>query len=847
MARSPLAPAPDAAPRVTAVLGPTNTGKTHLAVERMLGHRSGMIGLPLRLLAREVYDRVAGQVGARQVALITGEEKLVPERPRYFVCTVEAMPRDRPVAFLAVDEVQLAADDERGHVFTDRLLHARGLDETMFLGADTIRPLLRRLVPGIQFVSRPRFSILSHAGPAKLTRLAPRSAVVAFSAAEVYGIAETLRRQRGGAAVVLGALSPRTRNAQVALYQAGEVDYLVATDAIGMGLNMDVDHVAFAALRKFDGRAPRNLTAAELAQIAGRAGRHMNNGSFGTTAGVGALAPDLVEAIENHRFPALRQVNWRNGDLAFASLTALVRSLEAPSPARGLLRASNAEDHLTLKALAQDEAVAKLAANPDAVRLLWEVCRIPDYRKVMADAHVRLLGRIYRHLMAGDGRLPKDWIERLVTRLDRGDGDIDTLVARIAHIRTWTYVCHRAGWLDDAAGWQDRTRAIEDRLSDALHDRLTQRFVDRRAAVLARRLTHGGDLVATVDDDGEVAVEGHFIGRLGGFRFEADAAAAPYQGKALWNAARRALAGEIARRAEALARDRDDAFAVDEQARITWRGAPVARLGAGAKPIAVHSEPLASDLLGGPALERVKRRLDDWLDHHLGQPIKPLRDLAGADLKGAARGLAYQLIERLGAIARRGAVREVEALTAGDRAALARLGVRIGREAVFLPALLEPRQRAARALLWAVHTGRKRIPPGPPGDTVAVAVAKGTPRAFYTAIGFRVFGAYAVRLDAVEKISLRARRLAQAGPIVPGVDLIALVGNHDAAIGAVLGGLGFRAEAPDAQGLVSYAAPIRPRGKGASGAKRAKRRPRRRPAGDPDSPFAKLAGLRLNP
>ena len=830
----------DTAPRVTAVLGPTNTGKTHLAVERMLGHKSGMIGLPLRLLAREVYDRVVGRVGASKVALITGEEKLVPERPRYFVCTVEAMPLDRPVAFLAIDEVQLASHDERGHVFTDRLLHARGLDETMLLGADTIRPLLRRLVPGIGFVGRPRFSTLSHAGARKLTRLAPRSVVVAFSAAEVYAIAETLRRQRGGAAVVLGALSPRTRNAQVALYQAGEVDYLVATDAIGMGLNMDVDHVAFAELRKFDGRGPRDLTAAELAQIAGRAGRHMNDGSFGTTAGVGALAPDVVEAIENHRFPALKHINWRNSDLVFNSLGALIRSLDQPPPAHGLLRARDAEDYLTLKALAQDEAVAALATNPDAVRLLWQVCQIPDYRKIMADAHVRLLGRIYRYLAQGDGRLPKDWIEGLVTRLDRGDGDIDTLVARIAHTRTWTYIAHRTGWLDDAAGWQARTRAIEDRLSDALHDRLTQRFVDRRAALLARRMKHDGDLVASVESDGEVAVEGHFIGRLEGFRFVADDAAAPYESKALWNAARRALKGEIARRAAALAGDHDRAFVIDERARIMWRGAAIARLAAGPTPITARIEPLASDLLGGAALECVKRRLDEWLDRHLGQRIKPLRALADAladpgaatgnngQLGGAARGLAYQLVERLGSIARRGAARQIDALAARDRAALARLGVRIGREAVFLPAMLKPRQRAARALLWAVHAGARRVPPGPPGDALGCAVAKGVPRAFYTAIGFRVFGAYAVRLDAVEKIAARAHRLTQAGPFVPGADLVALAGGGGEAIGAVLGGLGFRAGAPDVQGLVSYAAPGRP-------------------AGDPDSPFAKLAGLRLTP
>ena len=840
MAPQSPAPAFHDAPRVTAVLGPTNTGKTHLAVERMLGHRNGMIGLPLRLLAREIYDRVAARVGDRAVALITGEEKRVPAHPRYFVCTVEAMPLDRPVAFLAVDEIQLCADDERGHVFTHRLLHARGLDETMFLGAETIRPLLRRLVPGIAVVARPRFSTLRHGGARKLTRLPPRSAVVTFSAAEVYALAEALRRQRGGAAVVLGALSPRTRNAQMALYQAGDVDFLVATDAIGMGLNMDVDHVAFAALRKFDGRGPRDLAAAELAQIAGRAGRYMNDGTFGTTGGAGALTPETVAAIEDHRFPALKGVNWRNAGLRFTSLGALVHSLDAPPPARGLVRAVDAEDYRALKALARDDQIAALASTADAVRLLWEVCRIPDYRKIMADAHVRLLGRIYGHLMYGDGRLPADWVDRLVTRLDRADGDIDTLVTRIAHTRTWTYVSHRTGWLADAASWQARTRAIEDRLSDALHERLTQRFVDRRSAVLVRRMSRDGDLAASVAADGAVAVEGHFIGHLEGFRFVADAASAPYEGRALWNAARRALKGEIARRADALAAGRHGAFAIDDRARLTWRGAAIARIVAGATALAPRIETRPSDLLSGTALGRVERRLDDWLGDYLDQRAKPLQRLAEATLSGAARGLAYQLVERLGAVPRRSAAREVNALDADDRVALARLGVRIGREAVFLPAMLKPRQRAAQALLWAVHAGHDRVPPATAAGPLSVAVDATLPRGFYAAVGYRVFGGWALRLDAVERIAARAHRLSRPGLFAPTPDFAAL-GDCDAeALAAVLAGLGYRAQAPDAQGLVCHAAPERPRRKSVH-------RTKRRRGGDPDSPFAKLAELRLTP
>ncbi|HXC12874.1 MAG TPA: helicase-related protein, partial [Stellaceae bacterium] len=402
------------APRLVAVLGPTNTGKTHLAIERMLGHKSGMIGFPLRLLARENYDRIVKLRGARAVALITGEEKILPPNPAYFVCTVESMPLDRPVDFLAVDEIQLCADPERGHVFTARLLHARGVFETMLLGADTIKPLMRRLVPEFEHTGRPRFSTLAYTGHKKVTRLPRRSAVVAFAVADVFSLAELIRRQRGGTAVVLGALSPRARNAQVGMFQAGEVDYLVATDAIGMGLNMDLDHVAFARIAKYDGRGPRRLTAAEIAQIAGRAGRHMSDGTFGTTAELGPMEPEVVEAVENHRFDPLTRLYWRNARLDYASPAALLRSLEARPPKPGLVPAREADDHLALRTLAKQADIAELARHRQAVRLLWEVCQIPDFRKVLSDTHARLLGQIYRHLVGPTGQLPSDWVAQQV-------------------------------------------------------------------------------------------------------------------------------------------------------------------------------------------------------------------------------------------------------------------------------------------------------------------------------------------------------------------------------------------------------------------------------------------------
>ena len=468
-----------APPITTALLGPTNTGKTHHAIERMLEHASGMIGLPLRLLAREVYDRISARVGESRVALVTGEEQRIPRRPSYWVATVEAMPVEREVDFLAVDEIQLAAHAQRGHVFTSRLLSARGRLETWFLGADTMRDALRELVPTARHVEHPRLSRLSYAGATPLARLPPRSAVVAFSMPHVYELAERLRKRRGGAAVVLGALSPRTRNAQVAMFQAGEVDCLVATDAIGMGLNLDVEHVAFAATRKFDGRDVRDVDDAELGQIAGRAGRWINDGTFGALTPL-ELPAGAVHAIETHSFPRVRRVQWRSDDLDFSSIAALRASLAEP-PVRGLFRhAAGAEDAACLAHLAGREEVAARAGRADGVRLLWDVCTVPDFRKLMLEVHVDFLEQLFIEL-ADRGRLRDEWLERHVRDLERGvASDVEELVARIAAVRTWTYVANRSTWLETPEAWQERTRALEDRLSDALHERLVLRFVDAR-------------------------------------------------------------------------------------------------------------------------------------------------------------------------------------------------------------------------------------------------------------------------------------------------------------------------------------------------------------------------------
>ena len=562
---------------VTAVLGPTNTGKTHLAIERMIAQPSGMIGLPLRLLAREVYQRIVQRLGPEAVSLITGEEKILPTEARFLVCTVEAMPLSADVQFVAIDEVQLAADLNRGHVFTDRLLNLRGTHETMLLGAATLRPALETLLPGINIVTRPRMSQLNYAGQKKITRLPRRSAIVAFSTDEVYAIAELIRRQRGAAAVVLGSLSPRTRNAQVELYQSGDVDYLVATDAIGMGLNLDVDHVAFAQQEKFDGTHRRRLKPAEFAQIAGRAGRHTSDGTFGVTGQVDPFEDELVERLESHTFPPEKLLQWRNRDLDFGSIDELIVSLEKPATDPTLVKAPMATDQRALTHIASHADIRVRASSAQSVELLWQVAQIPDYRKIAPANHADMLGTIYRDL-ADDGHIDEDWFANQVQQTDLTEGDIDALSNRIAHIRTWTFVSHREGWLIDNAHWQDKTRAIENRLSDALHERLTKRFVDRRTSVLMKRLRENTMLEAEIAATGAVTVEGHHVGELSGFRFTADPSANGEDAKAMKAAAQKALASEIEARSQRLSASPNSDIVLDNDGTIRWVGAPVARV-----------------------------------------------------------------------------------------------------------------------------------------------------------------------------------------------------------------------------------------------------------------------------
>ncbi len=870
---------------LTCVLGPTNTGKTHLAVERMLGHASGMIGCPLRLLAREIYDRVVKAKGPTRVALLTGEEKIIPANPAYYICTTESMPADKPVAFLAVDEVQMAADDQRGHIFTDRILHARGQQETLFLGAETIRPLLTKLFPGANFITRPRFSDLAYVKPKKLSRLPRRSAVVAFSVDDVYGIAELIRRQRGGAAIVMGALSPRTRNAQAALYQSGDVDYLVATDAIGMGLNMDVGHVALAATSKFDGKRQRDLTAAEIGQIAGRAGRYLQNGTFSTTAGMGGeLDPLMVAQVEEHSFRPLKKLYWRNVRLDYASLPRLIRDLEARPKQANLQRAPDALDLVILKGLARNKDIARTCGSREAVQTLWDSCQIPDFRNVSPEEHTRLVAKIFGFLMTPDGVIPHDWMAREVTRLNNMQGDIDTLAGRIAGIRIWTYVSHRVRWLKDPAHWAGVTREIENGLSDALHERLTQRFVDRRTSVLLREIRHKDDLLVLVTKDNDVIVEGHRIGHIEGFSFFPDADARGDEEKILIAAAEKSLKGEMSKRVRAFKACDDKDIALDFSAgigkpRVLWKGKPIATLDKGtaySPQIRLDQGSLLNPAAADQATERISRWFEARLADKLGALIKlktALDATAKPDeeaprLTAKTRGIAFRLVEQFGILDRAQIVDEIKAIALEERKNLHRFGIRIGAYSLFMPVLLKPHATELRLMLWALMTEPDVLPALPPPGMVWVEMEENTPPAFYEIAGFRRTAKKAIRVDMLERLADAVRPLGRENKrfeITP--EIMGLVGLSGDGFMAVMRTLGYHGEKQQAAVPAATAKeqetplgerlfftwqpkkknmrPSAPKGK-TSPAKKPRKKPQKKPEKktDPDSPFAALQGLK---
>lgn len=834
---------------LTAVLGPTNTGKTHLAVERMCGHASGMIGFPLRLLAREVYERVVTIKGKAQVALITGEEKILPDNARYFLCTAESMPTDREVSFVALDEGQMGADRERGHIFTNRILSARGYTETMILGSETLRPMIRALLPDADIITRPRFSTLSYAGSKKLSRLPRRSAIVAFSAEEVYALAEMLRRHRGGAAVVMGSLSPRTRNAQVELYQSGEVDYLVATDAIGMGLNLDVSHVAFAGLSKFDGKRHRRLTLSEMAQIAGRAGRHQRDGTFGTvqlgTEGETLFDAAEIEAIEAHSFEPLTHLEWRNAQLDWRSIDALQASLELYPSKDVLRRAAPAIDMQVLKLLGTEQWVQDISRSPASIRRLWDVCGLPDYRKTGTETHARLVSQIYRYLSSTTGHLPTDWIARELARLDNLQGDIAQLGDRIAAARTWTYVAHRPNWVADPAEWRAQSRALEDRLSDALHERLTSRFVDRRTSILLRDLGgRAADMLTQVDTDGTVAVEGEAIGHLEGFRFQVDATARLSEKKMLLAAAERRLPRELYRRGQQLIADDDKAFSLStisgEQVKILWQGAhPIAQLRAGRTPLTPQIvTDRALDSLNEQQRRHIIARLEKWLHNQLQKTLRPLSQLIviGGDkaLPAAVRGVALRLADGLGIAPRRDLNDLIAVLTPEDRRILHRAGVKFGVLDLFISPLLKPFPMQLRMALHSVSTNAA-MPIMPPAGAVTIDLTDDSDEPTLRLCGYRPVGTQAIRIDLIERLAEAAHKARKGRqPFTLDKSLATSMGCRPRTVGQLMRLLGFKEQRADRD------SPDQPPSYIWQGIRR---RPQDKTPPSPHSPFAVLAQM----
>ncbi len=794
---------------ITAVLGPTNTGKTHYAIERMLGHQTGVIGLPLRLLAREVYEKLVDLRGLGAVALLTGEERIVPPRARYYVCTVEAMPLGMAADFVAVDEIQLCADPDRGHIFTQRLLHSRGRAETLFMGASSMRARIESLVPDARFVYRERFSELTYSGPKKISRMPARAAIVAFSVENVYQIAELIRRQKGGAAVVMGALSPRTRNAQVEMYQNGEVDYLVATDAIGMGLNLDISHVAFAGLSKFDGRRMRYLMPNELAQIAGRAGRYMENGTFGVTGEAHDLEPDWVEAIENHRFSSIQKLEWRNPKLDFGSLKGLVASLERPPDDRELLRAREADDLRSLKGLASMPDVIDQVRFAPEVRRLWEVCQIPDFRKLSGGEHVALLAKVHAQLSAG--HISEDWLAQQVKSIDRVDGGIDQLSKRLAFIRTWTYVAQRKDWLNDVSYWRSATRKVEDNLSDALHARLTQRFVDRRTSVLMRRLKQKERLLAQVSENGDVTVEDQFIGKLDGFRFILDPKASDQEAKTLRATALAALQPVFNLRSDKMYNAPDTEFDFTEQGGLMWGESAVGKLVAGADALSPQIEVFVDEEAGPEVSEKVRRRLGHWMERKIAALFEPLLAIKNDEtLAGLARGVGFQIVEALGVIPRAEIAKDIKELDQDARATLRKHGVRFGQYTIFQHLMLKPAPTRLRLVLWSLQKGLDVFPEAPPAGLVTVPALPDAPEGYYARAGYRLAGERSIRIDMLERLADMLRGMDSRGGFEANADMLSITGLTLEQFANLMVGLGYageRGERPKVKPVAEVAEP----------------------------------------
>ena len=763
--------------RITAVLGPTNTGKTHLAVETMLGYENGIIGFPLRLLAREIFDKCVNKVGAEKVALITGEEKIIPKSPKYYVCTVESMPQDMMVDFVAVDEIQMCTDHERGHIFTDRLLNARGEKLTMFLGSHTMKSVISSLINNIEFVARERYSKLSYSGHKKISRLNPKTALIAFSVDEVYAIAELVRRQKGGAAIIMGSLSPKTRNSQVELYQSGDANFLVATDAIGMGINMDINNVSFSNLRKFDGKKTRKLNLSEISQIAGRAGRHINDGTFGITGQCKQLTSDEIEKLEKHKLNEVDVLYWRNSKINFNSLNNLVSSLEKKTNSEFLKRINDCEDEKVLKFLIKNNNDIKAKYSKDYIKMLWECCQIPDFSKKAYGNHIEVVKKVFEFLTSKSGKVTNDYMKKQLEHLDKYNGNIDTLTNRISNVRTWSYVSNKKNWASNSDYWIERTKYIEDRLSDKLHEELTKSFIDKRISILSRNLKQGITLATEIKNENEVIIDGQYMGRLNGMKLELDLKSGSLKTdiKSLRKAATQAIAPELMKRVNKIIES--GVFKLNDDHKIYWMDNPIAYITRGKNYLNPKLELLVDEAIDPESKEKLKIYLEKKLNELISSELSNLVNLSKTKFKNNyARALCYQLFENNGVIKREAIHQMMKNISKEDRLSLRKVGVKIGRYHIFLPRMLKPNAVELRVKLWKLYfpEDKKNIIPKFGLNFLKNETKKNNK--FLLICGFENFNKFYIRVDILERLFLRIIENTKNGAFKTDSDMINLIG-----------------------------------------------------------------------
>ena len=736
--------------KIIALLGPTNTGKTHDAIEKMLGFDSGIFGLPLRLLAREVYEKCVKKIGANKVALITGEEKIIPNSACFFICTVESMPKDKAVDFVAIDEIQMCSDKERGHIFTDRLLYSRGVELTMFLGSQVMKKIINDLIEGVEFVKKERFSKLSYAGYKKISRLDSKAAIIAFSIEEVYAIAELVRRQKGGAAVIMGSLSPKTRNSQVELYQSGDVDYLVATDAIGMGLNMDIEQIYFSNLKKFDGKKTRRLNLVELSQIAGRAGRYKNNGIFGTTGDCDNLNSDEIEKIENHNLPDTKMLCWRNSNLDFSNVKNLIFSLEIKPTDKNLIRTSESIDEIVLRFLLKKNIENNIYSNN--LKLLWECCQIPDFERKAYGRHVSIVDSVFKFLSIRKKRIPNEYMKTQLAGLEKNHGNIDVLANRISNVRTWSYVANKKDWVENADYWIQLTKSIEDNLSDRLHEELTKSFIDKKISILARGLKQDMLLETAVNEENKVLINDQYFGELKGLKFIIDfnSKNLDVDLKSIKKAARKGVEKELIKRAKQIMQD--ESLSVDQENKIIWLGHPIAKIKRGENYLNPEIEIITDEALPIDVQKELEQFTKNWLSSYINEVLGDLINLTNIKIENQyLRALSFQLYENNGVLKRKNIDPIIKLILREERKKLWSMGVKIGRYHVFLPKMLKPKAVTLRTMLWKIYNNiSSNI--SMPKFGLNFVVNENFNEKFLLLCGFERFKDYFVRIDILEKL-----------------------------------------------------------------------------------------------